>query len=194
MLESWCARPVAGFYAMQGRFDEARALLAQSRAIQEELARPIDIATLGFWSGPLELLAGNAEAAEGEIRPACEVLESRGEKGWFSTMTMFLAEALYQQERFDEAAAAVQAGKEAATSDDYNAQALWRCMEAKLLARGGQFDEAEALAHEAVAFIGRSDELNNHANVQLDLVEVYRLASRRAMWSWSRGRGPCETS
>ena len=176
--ESWCARPVAGFYGMQGRFDEARALLAEARAIHEELARPIDLSTLAFWSGPLELLAGDPAAAEREVRPACELLDSRDEKGWLSTMIMFLGESLYQQDRYDEAAATVPVGREAATSDDYNAQALWRWMEAKLLARRGSFDEAQRLAREAVEVIGRTDEIDNQARVWLGLVEVERLAGR----------------
>jgi len=176
LLESWSIRPVAGFYAMQGRFDEARALLAQARAILEELARPLEASTISFWSGPLELLAGDPAAAEHELGPACERLESSGEKGWLSTMSGWRAEALYALGRLDEAAAAVRVAREAATSDDYNAQAFWRSNEAKLLARQGRFDQAEALAQEAVAQIDRSDELNNAALVRVDVVEVHRLA------------------
>jgi tetratricopeptide (TPR) repeat protein len=163
---------------MQGRFDEARALLARSRSILEELARPLDVSTLAFWTGPLELLAGDPAAAERDIGPACEELESRGETGWLSTMASLRAEALYALDRFDEAGDAVRVSRDAATSDDYNAQALWRCAEAMLLARRGQFDEAERLAREGVALSDRSDELNNRAEVRMELVEVLRLAQR----------------
>jgi class 3 adenylate cyclase/tetratricopeptide (TPR) repeat protein len=177
-LESWACRPLAGFYAMQGRFDEGRALLAQARSVMEELARPVEATVLAFWTGPLEMLAGDPAAAEREYRTACEHLESIGEKGWLSTMAGLWADTLYTLDRLDEAKGAVRLSRDAATRDDHDAQALWRCAEAKLLAREGSFDEAEALALEAIDFIDRSDELNNSAFVVLGLVEVYGLAGR----------------
>jgi class 3 adenylate cyclase/tetratricopeptide (TPR) repeat protein len=177
-LESWAIRPVVGFYAMQGRFEEARELLARARSILEELGLPLDIYTLGFWSGPLEVLAGDPAAAERELATGCEGLEASGETGWLSTMSSLHAEALYLLGRFEEAEAAVRLSRDASTRDDYNAQALWRSAEAKLLARRGQFDEAARLAREAVATIDRIDEVNHHANVRMGLVEVLRLAGR----------------
>jgi len=177
-LESWAIRPVVGFYGMQGRFEEGRELLAHARSMLEELGRPIDLATLAFWSGPLELLAGDLEAAERELGAACDVLEAAGEKGWLSTMSAFRAWVLDGLRRLDAAEDAVRVSREAATSDDYNAQAMWRSGGAKILARRGQFDEAERLGREAVAWIDGSDELNNQAEVRRDLAEVLRLAGR----------------
>jgi tetratricopeptide (TPR) repeat protein len=177
-VEAWSTRPVAGFYAMQGRFDEGRELLARASSILEELGRPLDVSTQAFWSGPLELLAGDPAAAERELGPACETLEASGEKGWLSTMAALHAEALYAQGRLDEADAAVRVSRDAATSDDYDAQALWRCAEAKVLARRGHFEDAERLAREAIDQIDRTDEVNHHAQVRMGLVEVLRLAER----------------
>jgi class 3 adenylate cyclase/tetratricopeptide (TPR) repeat protein len=178
--ETWALRPVLGFYAMQGRFGEARKLLARARSILEELGRTLDLYTLGFWSGPLEILAGDPGAAERELAASCAGLEASGETGWLSTMSALHAEALYLLGRFEDAEAAVRISRDASTSDDYNAQALWRCAEAKLLAQRGRFDEAEQLAREAVATIDRIDEVNNHAHVRMGLVEVLRLAERTA--------------
>jgi class 3 adenylate cyclase/tetratricopeptide (TPR) repeat protein len=177
-LESWLARPVAGFYGMQGRFDESRALLGQARATMDDMGRELESKVLAFWSGPLEMLAGDPAAAEREYRAACEYLVAIGEKGWLSTMSGVWAEALYELDRLDEARTAAHLSRDAATRDDANAQAFWRWAEAKLLAREGWFDEAEALAREAIAFSDRSDELDNSARVRLGLVEVYRLAGR----------------
>jgi tetratricopeptide (TPR) repeat protein len=144
----------------------------------EDSGRPLEAKVLAFWTGPFEMLAGDPAAAEREYRAACDGLKSIGEKGWLSTMAGLWADALYELDRLDKAAAAVRLSRDATTHDDYNAQALWRCGEAKLLAREGSFDEAEALAREAIAFTDRSDELNNSALVALGLVEVYRLAGR----------------
>jgi class 3 adenylate cyclase/tetratricopeptide (TPR) repeat protein len=177
-LEASAVRPVAGYYGMLGRFDEGRELLARARAIHEELASPMGLHTLAFWAPPLELLAGEPAAAEEELRSACEFFQTSGEQGLLSTLAAFLAQALYVQGRFDEARPWVDLSREMATSDDYDAQARWRLAGAMLLAQGGEFDEAEAVAREAIELIGRSDELDNQAHVQLGLVEVLRLAGR----------------
>ncbi len=179
-LESWAIRPVVGFYAIQGRFDEGRELLARARSTLEELGRPLDLATLSFWSGPLEVLAGDLEAAERELGTACDMFQAAGEQGWLSTMSGFRAPVLDALGRAEEAEEAVRISRDAATSDDYNAQAMWRRGEAAVLARRGQYDEAERIGREAVTWIDRSDELNNQADVRMALVEVLRLASRTA--------------
>jgi class 3 adenylate cyclase/tetratricopeptide (TPR) repeat protein len=175
LFEAWSIRAVAGFYGMQGRFDEARALLGRARSIQEELGRALDSATLAFWSGPLELLAGDPAAAEREIRPACDVLDASGEKGWLSTLAALLAEALYAQDRLDEAEVQTSRSRDVATSDDHSAQAFWRSVEARILARRGKAGEAERLAREAVELIDRTDELNHRAQVRVALAEVLEL-------------------
>jgi class 3 adenylate cyclase/tetratricopeptide (TPR) repeat protein len=177
-LESWASRPIAGFYAMQGRFDEGRELLARARSNLEELGLPLDVATLAFWSGPLEILAGDPAAAERDLAEACQDLEPRGETGWLSSLAALHAESLYLLGRYDDAEAAVRLSRESATSDDFDAQAGWRCAEAKLLAQRRRFDEAEQLAREAIATIDRSDELNSQANIRMGLAEVLRLAGR----------------
>jgi len=177
-LEAWSIRPVAGYYAMQGRFEEARELLAEARAILEDLGRRTDVVTLAFWTGTLELLAGDPVAAERAVGASAEALEAAGEEGWLSTMAALLAEALCAQGRLDEAEAAVARSREATTSDDHSAQALRRAAEAKILARRGRFDEAEQVAREAVAHVDRTDELNNWGLVRETLGEVLSRAGR----------------
>jgi class 3 adenylate cyclase/tetratricopeptide (TPR) repeat protein len=177
-VKGWSARATAGFYGMQGRFDEARALLADARSILEEMGRPLELYTLGFWSGPLELLAGDPVAAERVVAEACDGLAAAGEKGWLSTMATMLADSLTAQDRLDEADAAVRLSREAATSDDFNAQAAWRASQAKILTRRGQLEEAERLTREAVDLIDRSDELSHQADFRVTLAEVVGLAGR----------------
>jgi tetratricopeptide (TPR) repeat protein len=177
-LQAWSMRPVAGFYAMQGRFDEARQVLAEAKAILEELGRRVDSETLAFWTGPLELLAGNpAEAARATGR-ACDFLESEGERGWLSTMATIYSSALHAQGKLDEAEAAALRSRDAATSDDNNAQALWRASLAKAIAGQGRHEEAIRLADEAIPFIDRSDELNNQGIARTYVAEAYVAAGR----------------
>jgi class 3 adenylate cyclase/tetratricopeptide (TPR) repeat protein len=177
-LEAWSRRPVAGFYSIQGRFAEARALLAEAEAIFQELGRVIDDVTLAFWTGPLELLAGNPAEAARVTGEACEFLEAAGERGWLSTMATVHGNALCDLGRFDEAEAAARRSRKAATSDDNNAQALWRAVLARTLAHKGRHEEAERLADEAIPWIDRTDELNNSADVRMAAAEAYHLSGR----------------
>jgi tetratricopeptide (TPR) repeat protein len=176
--KAWASRAVVGFYGMEGRFEEGRELVARASAALEELGRPIERYTLGFWSAPLELLAGDAVASEREAAAACDGLEAAGENGFLSTMAAMLADALYAQGRLGEAEAAVERSRETATSDDFNAQAMWRAAQAKILARRGELEEAERLAREAIEIIDRSDELSHQGDFRVGLAEVLRLAGR----------------
>jgi class 3 adenylate cyclase/tetratricopeptide (TPR) repeat protein len=176
--EAWTLRPVAGFYAMQGRFDEARARLAEAHAILEELGRKIDSVTLGFWTGPLELLAGNPAEAARVTGEACDFLEAAGERGWFSTMATIHSTALCDLGLYDEAEDAARRSREAATSDDDNAQALWRAALARALAHKGRHEEAERFADEVTNWIDRSDELDNQAEARTRIAEAYWLGGR----------------
>ncbi len=175
---AWASRAVVGFYGMEGRFEEARELAARASSVLEELGRPIELYTLAFWTAPLELLAGDPVAAEREAATACDGLEAAGETGFLSTMAAMLAEALYAQGRLDEAEAAVRRSREAATSDDFNAQAMWRAAQAKILARRGELEEGERLAREAIEIIDRSDELSHQGDFRVGLAEVLQLAGR----------------
>ena len=53
--------------------------------------------------GDIELLAGDYEAAERELRDGSEALERMGERGYRSSVAAFRARALYGQGRLNEA-------------------------------------------------------------------------------------------
>jgi len=54
----------------------------------------------------------------------------------------------------------------------------WRSVRAKLLARQGELERAEALAREAVALAAETDFLVLRADALMDLAEVLRAAGR----------------
>ena len=62
----------------------------------------------------------------------------------------------------------------AAADDDIVTQVIWRGVQAKILAREGRCEEAEALAREAVALVEPTDLLSHHGDAMLDLAEVLR--------------------
>lgn len=131
-------------------------------------------------SAPVELLAGDLEAAERKLRKDYGTLEQMGERNCISTTAGMLAEVLYRQGRYGEAAERVEVCRDLAPPDDVASQFLWRCVRAKLLARDEQHTEADRIINEALRLIGDSDWLDWQGEGFLDLAEIRRLAGRTA--------------
>jgi len=164
--------------AMSGRFSEARELFHRGKEIIDDLGLPILAAGASQERFDIEMLAGDPEAAEVELRRACEILEQLGERGFLSTRAALLAHALCAQGRYEEAGRFIEVAAETGSEDDRSTQALWRSARAKVLARQGDVDEALRLAREAVAIVAQTDWLNSRGDALLDLAEVLDFADR----------------
>jgi class 3 adenylate cyclase/tetratricopeptide (TPR) repeat protein len=162
-------------HSQRGDHTEARRLAARSRAHHEELGQTTRAAGLTMTSGWTELRAGDAPAAEAELRPAHETLEAIGEKGARCGVAAVLAEALYQQDRLDEAEQFTRASEDVAASDDVIAQVWWRGVRAKVFGRRGDGSSALRLAREAVELSEPSDYLIMKAQAHEALGETLRL-------------------
>jgi tetratricopeptide (TPR) repeat protein len=169
----------AGLEAMAARFDIARELATRAQAIYEELAWTEKIsANCAAIAADIELLAGNYFGAERLLRANCERLELAGDRARLATQAAQLGEALYRQDRFDEAHRWSEVSEACAATDDASAQFSWRALRAKGLARRRALDEANALAQRAVEIAAGTDALSQHAHVLLDYAEVLCLAGR----------------
>ena len=177
-LEAWGRNAQCVLEAMLGNFDKARLLREQTRATMEDLGMRLELAGAAQNFGLVELLAGDPAGAEREFRAGYERSERMGETGYLSTAAGFLAEALYTQERYDEALRYTKEGERAASPDDVMSQYLWRAVRAKVLARGGEREPADKLAREAVALADSTDHLFTRGTVHLAVAEVLRLAGR----------------
>src|SRR5262245_56318046 len=166
-------------YAYAGRFADAReaSARAQSRYDRSE-ARLAWVMGVGV-TGEMELIAEDPAAAEHHLRAACEAFRAMGERGYFSTAASWLAEALYAQGRLDEAQQVTEEAKEATMPSDIDAQARWRTIRAKLLARRGQFPAAQRLADEAEVLISSTSWEALKAGVLMAKAEVSQLAGAR---------------
>jgi tetratricopeptide (TPR) repeat protein len=149
---------LGGVEAMRGRFEEAREIFLQGRAIMTEIGLRGWIAGETQIGGYIEMLAADYSAAEREFRFGYEEYERMGETGVRSTSAAMLAEALYELDRDDEAEQYVQLSRETAAADDYASQIGWRMVAARLLARRGDLHDAEQTAREATALFEESGE------------------------------------
>jgi len=169
---------LAHLRAMQGDFEQARALLAEARATLEDAGARIMANSTSIHSGQVELLAGEAERAERELRRDYEVLSAMGETYFASSVAALLAEALEAQEREDEADVFTRIVEKLASADDAQTQAAWRSVRANLLAGRGDHESAIELAQEAVELLARTDAPIWRANAVRDYARVLRRAGR----------------
>ena len=175
--EALTLRHLAGLHALNGDFARARALLATSNAVFDDLGPTLNAAT-SHNEAVVDFLADDPAAAEGSLRTGFETLTEMKEQSCLSTTAAFLAHAVLAQGREDEAEALVVQSAELAEPGDLLTQVLWRGAKARILARRGRVDEAEALAREAVSLAERTDFLVHHGDALVDLAYILRDSGR----------------
>jgi class 3 adenylate cyclase len=170
----------AGLEAMRGDIDEARRHFIEARERSLELGHRLLATAIAMDGAHIELLAGDPSRAAEISLEGCTELELLSEIGWLSTVAGFAAEALYRLGRDDDAWHWTDVAERAGTADDVITQMVIRQVRAKLRARGGEQNEAERLAREAVALAEPTDMLGAKADAFVDLAEVLAAAERRA--------------
>jgi tetratricopeptide (TPR) repeat protein len=176
--EALVRHSLASLVGMSGDFDRARSLYREARATLEDLGAVVVAASTSLTSGRIELLAGDAAAAEQELRRDHDRLVELGELYYRPLVTAMLAQALYAQGRYQEAGELAATAAELAADDDVEPQALWRSVRAKVLATGSEFEEAVTLGREAVELLSATDAVFVQAEALVDLAEVFGLADR----------------
>jgi class 3 adenylate cyclase len=169
---------LARLEAMRGNFEVARVRYRRSRALLEEFGYRFFAALTSHDSAPIEMFAGDLQAAESELRKDYQTLEEMGERNYLSTTAVMLADVLYRQGHYQEAAEFATICRDLASADDVVSQFLWRCVQAKLLAQERRYDQADAMIAEAIELIGGSDWLEGQGNGFMDLAEICRLRGR----------------
>ena len=152
--------------AMEGRFDRAREMHARAREILEGLGRSVTAISTSIESARIELLAGDAGAAEALLRRDDIELKAIGERYFRSTIVALLAQALVAQDKMDEADVYASLAAELADEDDTTSQALWRIARARIRASQDRPDEALELAEAAVALVGGTAAIDLQGEIQ----------------------------
>ena len=167
---------IASLTAMEGRFDDARQLYADSVALHEELGLHYLRACRCLTGAAIESLAGDSDAAIAELRSGYDALAQMGERGARSTVAAYLALELAEAERFADAEEFSVIAEELGALADVVTQAVWRCARALVRAHDGEDEGAERLAREAVELAEGTDFLELQARASLTLARVLRSA------------------
>ena len=160
-------------YPLFGRWDEARALLERSKALASELGIRYGLAEACWAGAQMEMLAGDLEAAEREMRASLAIHEEIGATRYQAMVRAHLAHVLLDQDRVADAVAMIDSSLALNASNGARFESYWRTARAKALVRtGGDAGEAVRLAREAVDIVARTDRLNLHAETLSMLADV----------------------
>ncbi len=171
------ARVHRGFFsAMAGDFDTARTKLDEAVAIGERIGADIWVSAANGFRGDIELLAGDAAAAEDAYRRSYDILHRLGDEGHKSTAAAALAAVLCELGRLDEAAAFAEMALAIAAEDDLASQAGGRTALARLRSGQGANEEGLRLAREATALLAEAEAPNQQGDAWMALAEVARVA------------------
>jgi class 3 adenylate cyclase/tetratricopeptide (TPR) repeat protein len=165
---------LAVLLAMRGEFGEARAQWARAQAFWEELGMPHQQAIRAIDASTIELLAGDADAAERELRTGYDLLVEIGDVHFRPMLAAYLAGVLVEKGNVGDADALASYAESHSWEDDIVTEVMWRVARAQIQAHTGSAAEAERIAREAVELAAPTDFLDLQASAQLALARVLR--------------------
>ena len=157
VLEAAVASALAYLAAMQMSFDEAHAEAARAAGIYEELGLPLLRGGLAEVIGAIEILAGDLEAAEHELRLGRDLFAQAGATPLAGHLAALLARVLLERGRTEEAADLVDLAQSTIEARDLFGFVAVRLAAAGLASANGRLDEACRLADEALARLEGTD-------------------------------------
>ena len=178
-IEAIVRAALAQLKAMNGEFDEARALCLRVHEILVELEARLDASSTSIEASRVEILAGDLDAAEALLRRDDIALEAIDERYFRSTVVAILANVLALRGALKEADDYAGLAEELADEDDLWSQVSWRTARAKVLGHRGDVDEAIAMAQTAVDLAADSGDIEMRADALTELGRVFAIAGRR---------------
>ena len=162
----------------QGRFAEARALVAQTTETMAELGDRLLISTAHDVAGDLALLSGDIKEALRQLQHSYDGKVAIGDRGFASTTAAVLAEAYLENQDLAHAWEYGTIARQTSARDDIASQVGGRQIQARVLSVRGQDAEAEVLGREAVAMMERTDYLEFHGHALVHLARVLQAAGK----------------
>jgi class 3 adenylate cyclase/tetratricopeptide (TPR) repeat protein len=157
---------LAVLLAMRGEFGEARVQWARAQTFWDELGLAHHRAIGAMDASAIELLAGDAEAAERELRAGYDMLVEIGDVHLRPMLAAYLAAVLVEKGNLEDAESLASYAESHSWEDDIVTEVMWRVARAQIEARTNEA-EAERLAREAVDLAAPTDFLELQATALL---------------------------
>ena len=165
---------------LQGRFAEASAALSRATDQMAERGGRMLPWEAHEVAGNTALLAGEVSEAVRNLQLAYDEKMGAGDRAGASTPATALAEAYLEAQDVDQAWKYAANARETSSRDDFASQGRSREIQARVLSARSQHVEAEALAREAVAIMGRTDYLALHGDALVHLGHVLHAGGKVA--------------
>ena len=168
----------ASLRAMQGRFDDARALIASSRSEIEEFGIGTLMTFVELMGVRVETLAADSQAAAQAARAAAECATGIGDSWVYVIAATDLARAVCDQGLPAECLRILDESEQHPAPPDLEIVIKGPATRALAMAHLGRLEEAEPWARKAVSCAIGTQFVGLHANALLVLAEILRLADR----------------
>jgi ATP/maltotriose-dependent transcriptional regulator MalT len=180
LIEADIKMRLANLYAMHGALRKARELLGGLHDFWTRAGlEPVAGATR-MTEARVEWYGGDIARAEEFVRAGLAELEQLEDRGYAGTTALELAGYLEEQEKLDEAELALRRARELTNvAEVFDAVGL-DAVEARLLARRGLFEQAEALGRRARTAADSTDLYFAHVAAASSLAQVLEAAGRAA--------------
>jgi tetratricopeptide (TPR) repeat protein len=158
--------------AARGEFELARRLLAERTRIYVEAGLVVAAAASESGMGVVEWCAGDLAGEERVLRESFARLSELGDRGYRSTVAMYLSRCLADQGRDDEARTWLGSARDLTDAGDAVNVVGLDSTEAVLLARSGDLRDAERLSRRALAGAEQTDYVSIRELTRMQVAEV----------------------
>jgi tetratricopeptide (TPR) repeat protein len=178
--EAWLTLEIGRLCAMKGAVERARELWSGARQVYVDAGLLLSAGSFAQGGAHLAFRAGDPGLEEARLREGLEILEGIGERGFYSTQALMLAECLYRAGADDMEIEELCAKARETTAAEDLVNFVWLDMVGGLLhARRGEHEQAEEHSRRAVARTDKTDHHLARSYPRAYLAEVLALSGRR---------------
>ncbi len=150
LAQAWERQVLGRLYAMKGELELARELVRGGRQAYSDAGQHVTAGILSLGEANIEWRAGDLVAAERILRAGLEILEPLGDRNYYPTLALWLADLLYEEGRYVEVREWLDRTWAMTDPDDLVNFIVGNAIEGCLLARERRFEEAEVRSRHAV--------------------------------------------
>jgi class 3 adenylate cyclase/tetratricopeptide (TPR) repeat protein len=180
LATAWSSVDIGRLHAMKGEVERGRELWSDGRQVYVDAGLLMSAGSFAQGGAEIAFRAGDLHSEEMLLRDSLKILEEIGERGFYSTQALMLAECLYRAGADDREIEELCAKARETTAAEDLVNFVWLDMVGGLLhARRGEYEQAEERSRRAVALTETTDFHVARSYSRAYLAEVLAMSGRR---------------